>query len=96
MTREKIGALETMNVDKAIRIVRESCPDQYATKYAENIPEVIREFGTKGLCYQIGYILANTSNWHGKDAKRAKKALRDYFNKYIKQERTIDNKRYKS
>ncbi|MEM4259365.1 MAG: hypothetical protein QXS38_01210 [Candidatus Pacearchaeota archaeon] len=73
-----------MNLDEAIRLVREKCPNEYARRYAEAIPFAVSRDGTKGLCSQVYYILANAKNWRGKKANEAKEVMRNYLQAYKK------------
>lgn len=68
-----------MNLDDAIKLVKSECPNKSALAYANAIPLAVSRDGTRGLYAQIAYILANTNNWRGKRARKAKEVMRQYM-----------------
>lgn len=67
-----------MTVDEAIKLAKQECPNPYALKYLEKIPDSIEYFGSEGFRVQIAYALNNMAQWRGETAREVKKTLRLY------------------
>lgn len=65
-----------MNINDAIKILKEKVTDKYAQEYLKNLPIAIDEGGTRGLCVQLCYILENSKTWRGKEASSTKKFIK--------------------
>jgi hypothetical protein len=74
-----------MNINTAIKIMKEKVTNQYAQSYLHSIPKAIDEGGVQGLCTQMKYILENTKTWRGSEAKDVK----EFVKQWIKEKDTV-------
>lgn len=68
-----------MNINEAIKIMKEKVKDKYALQYLNTIPKVIDEGGMKGLCIQMKYVLENSKTWRGEEAREIKEFIRNWI-----------------
>jgi hypothetical protein len=67
-----------MNINTAIKIMKEKVSDSYAQGYLNKIPEAIEKDGTKGLCVQLTYIMENVKMWRGDEAREIKAFVKEW------------------
>lgn len=73
-----------MNINQAIKSLKENCKNKYAQAYLEALPQAIDDAGTDGLCVQLLYVLENAKDWKGDEAKKTKLFIRNWIKKKSK------------
>jgi hypothetical protein len=68
-----------MNINDAIKVMKEKVTDMYAQEYLKNIPRAIDEGGLNGLCIQMKYVMENTKTWRGDEAKEIKEFVKTWI-----------------
>ena len=69
-----------MNIDIAIKVMKEKVKDSVALDYLMKIPEAIDRAGTEGLRIQLDYVMENVKSWRGDEAKEIKSFVRQWIN----------------
>ena len=75
-----------MNINDAIKIMRDNVTDVYALAYLDNIPNAIDDDGVNGMCVQLKYALENAKKWRGSLATDVKKTINEWICKREKKE----------
>jgi hypothetical protein len=77
-----------MNINDAIKIMKDEVTDVYAQAYLNALPIVIEDDGMRGMCIQLKYVLENVKSWNGSNAAEVKKFVKSW----IKAKETINAK----
>jgi len=67
-----------MNINEAIKTMKEKVTDPIAVKYLENMFQAIEEGGMRGMCVQLKYIMENVKSWRGEEAREVKAFVRQW------------------
>jgi hypothetical protein len=70
---------EGMNINLAIKIMKEEVKNPYAQSYLNALSDAVSDHGTDGLITQLMYILDNCRSWRGPKAKQVKDFVKDWI-----------------
>ena len=68
-----------LNVDIAIRIVRERCTIDDARRYAVGVLEAKHIYGKRGRVRQMNYLLESIHGWRDQEAQDIRNSIRRYI-----------------